>query len=37
MNGGLSSLTTVDFLVSLEEVFLNKTHVALAASEGSFT
>lgn len=31
------SLTTVDLLVSLEEVLLNETHVALIASEGSFT
>ena len=31
------SLTTVDLLVSLEEVLLNETHVALTASEGSFT
>lgn len=37
MNGYFSSLTTVDFLVSLEEVLLNETHVALTASEGSFT
>lgn len=31
------SLTAVDLLVSLEEVLLNETHVALIASEGSFT
>lgn len=30
-------LTTVDFLVSLEKVLLNETHVALSASKGSFT
>lgn len=30
-------LTTVDFLMSLEEVLLNETHVALTASKGSFT
>lgn len=33
----VKSLTTVDFLVPLEKILLNETHVALIASEGSFT